>query len=100
MILLTDLIDRPVLVRAHRAGVYLGRLIAVDGPVLRLRARRLWSWTGALDSTVLAATGPTGGRIGPETDVVLLPDAQVIEVLAASAEAVAALARVAPWQRS
>lgn len=94
------LIGHPVLVRADRAGVFLGTLTAAtnDGS-LRLRARKLWSWAGALDSTVLAASGPAGRRIGPMSDIVLPPAAGLLEVVAATPEALAALEQVQPWAR-
>ena len=93
------LIEKPVLVRSHLGGTYLGILLAAyeDG-TLRLRARRLWRWSGALDSTVLAARGPTGGQIGEESDILLRSAAQVIEVIAATEAALTALGKVAPWQ--
>lgn len=93
------LVTGPVLVRSHLGGTYLGILkeAHTDG-TLRLSARRLWSWQGALDSTVLAATGPTGGRIGPVADILLRPAAQVIEILVATPAAMAALEGVKPWR--
>jgi len=94
------LIEKPVLVRSHLGGTYLGLLLAAyeDG-TLRLRARRLWSWTGALDSTVLAVEGPAGGKIGAECEILLRPAAQVIEVIAATDVAMAAVALVPTWSR-
>ena len=94
------LIGKPVLVRSHLGGMYLGTLLAAheDG-TLHLLARRLWSWRGALDSTVLASTGPTEGRIGPAADILLRPAAQVIEILAASTDAIEELGRIGTWRR-
>lgn len=94
------MIGGPVLVRAHRAGVYLGTLTAAyeDGSI-RLTARRLWRWSGALDSTVLADIGPAGGRIGPMSYVVLPPGAEIIEIVKATDAALSALAKVSPWVR-
>ena len=94
------LIGTPVLVRANRAGVWMGTLAAAEGDVLRLTgARRLWSWTGALDASVLALRGPTGGRFGDPTDVILGPSAEVIEVHVASPAAVASVMGAPPWAR-
>ena len=92
------MIEKPVLVRANRAGVYLGILLATypDGS-LRIRARRLHTFYGAMDSTTLALTGPSRGDIGPESDVLLRPGAEVIEIVAATDAAVARCAAIPTW---
>jgi len=93
------LIEKPVLVRSHRGGVYLGTLLeAHENGAIRVRARRLWSWTGALDSSVLAKHGPTGGDMGPECDFLICRDAEIVEVVAATEESLAALAKIDEWK--
>ena len=86
--------------RSHLSGTWLGVMVAAwaDGAI-RLHARRLWSWEGALDGSVLAAHGPTGGRIGPLADVVLPVTAQVVEVIQSTSEALQSLAGIPPWTR-
>lgn len=91
-----------VVVRAHMAGVWWGRVRSVtsEGAVtLEPGARRAWSWEGAGSVTGLRNTGPTGGRITtPEPGVlVLTPEAQILEVGACTPEADAAWASQPHW---
>lgn len=48
-----------VLVRSNMAGVLFGQLYNKNGSEYTLKnARRIWSWQGALDCSVLATLGP------------------------------------------
>jgi len=52
-------IGRKVLVRATNSGVHFGTLVERDGQeVLLEKARRIWSWSGALSLNEIATEGP------------------------------------------
>jgi hypothetical protein len=85
-----------VIVRSHLSGVWAGELESRAGEeVVLLRARRLWSWTGAASCSGLAVRGPSGGRICEPVERAVVRS--VVEVLAATEVAKAAIAKVQPW---
>lgn len=89
-----------VLVRANRAGVWAGLLASANGNVLRLEgARRIWSWTGAMDCSVLAQRGPETAKLGDISNVTLGASAEVIEVHEMTALAWAVVQGGAAWSR-
>jgi hypothetical protein len=54
-----------VVVRSSASGVWIGEAAELDGDTIRLKdAYRIWSWEGALDTTVIAASGVTAAKIG------------------------------------
>ena len=56
--MLKRFIDKKVIVRADRAGVFYGTLAAIDGDEAIIRdCRRLWYWDGAASLSQLAAEG-------------------------------------------
>ncbi len=75
-----------VLVRAGQSGAWAGVLVEKTDTEVVLRARRLWSWEGALDCSALAVSGPKKGRISAETTVVLRRE-DVIEIHDLTSEA-------------
>jgi hypothetical protein len=89
-----------VLLRTFAAGVWIGRKVSErnGGSSCSLaEARRIWGWKGAGDCSELSLVGPRdGGQIGP---VVSTEVHGVIEEYVAAPEAVAAVAKVAPWTR-
>ena len=84
--------------RCHRAGVYLGDVVAEDEIETTIVGRHAWSWTGALDCATLATLGPTGGRISPLTRVTV-QRTDIIERHDMQPAAVEALRGVKPWSR-
>lgn len=81
------LIGQNVVVRDHRAGVYWGRLVALDlpsGTWELASARQAWEWTGAAATPGLAARGPKGGKIGPVRDAIGCDLVSVIPTTAAA----------------
>jgi hypothetical protein len=58
-------------------------------------ARKAWLWTGAAATSGLALRGPSGGKI---TEAATVAIGGCCEVLAATPEAVARWAAVAPWR--
>ena len=97
--LAADLIGKPVLVRSRGSGVWAATLDAVgagDTSVRLSSARRLWSWTGAGECSSLALTGPSGGKIGPASSVLVT---EVLEIHPMQPAAVSAVAAVSPWTK-
>jgi hypothetical protein len=80
-----------VVVRTYSAGVHVGQLVSRKGQEVTLRrARRIWSWTGALSLSEVATKGISGGRISVEVKEILLT--QAIEVIDAEEKAVQKIA--------
>lgn len=53
-----NLINKKVLIRADRAGVFFGELIAKDGQEVTLKdARRIYYWHGATECCQIATEG-------------------------------------------
>ncbi|MBO7280999.1 MAG: hypothetical protein J6V00_07540, partial [Bacteroidaceae bacterium] len=51
-------IDKKVIIRADRAGVFYGTLTAIEGDEAIIKdCRRLWYWDGAASLSQLAAEG-------------------------------------------
>lgn len=51
-------LDKKVIIRANRAGVFYGTLTAIEGDEAIIRdCRRLWYWDGASSLSQLAAEG-------------------------------------------
>lgn len=93
--LMESLYGKSVVVRSAPSGVWFGVLEGALGGAVRLTsARRCWEWYGAGCCSGLATYGPAGGRISAPVNVVV---AEVCEVIEASEEAEAALARVPVW---
>lgn len=92
-------IGQAVLVRSRGSGVWIGTLVsrhatAAGHSVTLADARRIWSWFGAAECSQLAATGPTGGKIGIASAPIVH---EVLEEHVASPAAIAAVAQIAPW---
>jgi hypothetical protein len=71
-----------VLIRTYSAGVHFGTLIERDGQEVHLKeARRLWSWSGALSLSEIAAKGCTisSSKISVPVEEIVLT--QAIEVI-------------------
>ena len=57
-----NLINKKVLIRADRAGVFFGELIAKDGQEATLKdARRIYYWNGATECCQIATEGIASG---------------------------------------
>lgn len=61
-----DYLNKKVLVRSYDAGVYFGRLIAVEGETCKVgNVRNIWSWEGASCLSQIANDGIARGNVGP-----------------------------------
>jgi hypothetical protein len=53
--------DKFYIIRAERAGVFMGKIKESDGSTLQVsNLRRLYRWSGALDVITIAAEGVSG----------------------------------------
>ena len=90
-----------VIVRADRAGVFAGTLVARDGDTVTLaEVRRLWRWAGAASLSELAQRGsscPDKCRFPIEVSEELIFGA--IEILAVTDAARASIKEVPVWTR-
>lgn len=94
------MLNKYVIVRSDRAGVFAGTLEAHEGQQVTLRhARKLWHWRGATETLQIAAEGvknPSGCRFTLVVDSIVLTDA--IEIIPTTAEAEANIKAVPVWK--
>ena len=89
------------LIRHSKDGIWICADILREAPVIPdpfpagtgiwIRGRRLWSWSGALDTSTIAVTG-CDGRAGPETTAWIPINTELCSVLIMSPAAVERLA--------
>jgi hypothetical protein len=95
-------INKQVIVRASRAGVFFGTLAEKEGNEVKLNnCRRLWYWEGAASLSELATNGVTQPHkckfCVPIPDIVVLG---VIEIIPCTEEAVENINNVPVWKMS
>lgn len=95
--------DKFYLIRADKAGVFIGKIIETDGATIRANnLRRLYYWSGALDVTQLAKEGV--GNPGRCKFSVQLGDDDistiynVIEVHSCTEKAIQTIQNVPSWK--
>ena len=95
----TELLNKKVIARIERAGVFHGTLDYFDSEILRLKdARRIYYWEGALSVTDMAANGLTGGKISaPVTKVEFLAD-KVVELNECSNKSSKTIETIKVWK--
>ena len=95
----TSLLDKRVIARIERAGVFHGTLDYIDNEIIRLKdARRIYYWNGALSVTDMAAKGITGGKVTiPVTTVEFMSD-KIIELNECSEDASKSIETIKPWK--
>lgn len=95
----TLLLNKRVIARIERAGVFYGTLDYIDNEIIRLKdTRRIYYWNGALSVTDMAAKGLTGGRISiPVTTVEFMSD-KIVEINECSDEATKSIEAIKPWK--
>ncbi len=97
-----EFINKQVIVRADRAGVFFGTLAEKEGNEVKLtNCRRIWYWDGAASLSELATHGVTKPRdckfsVPVESIVVL----GVIEIIPATEKAVESINAVPEWRMS
>ena len=95
----TALLDKKIIARIDRAGVFHGTLDHIDNEIIRLKdARRIYYWNGALSVTDMAAKGITGGKVTvPVTTVEFMSD-KIVELNECSDEATESIEAIKPWK--
>lgn len=95
----TALLNKKVIARIERAGVFHGTLDYIDNDIIRLKdARRIYYWEGALSVTDMAAKGIKGGRVTiPVTTVEFLTD-KIVELNECSEDASKSIENIKPWK--
>ena len=94
------MIDKYVIVRGDRSGVFAGTLVSQDGQkVVLSNVRRLWRWYGATECLQIATEGvkrPRDCRFTVVCDSITLLD--TIEIIPTTAKAEANIKAVPVWK--
>lgn len=93
-------INKKVIVRGDRSGVFYGTLVAQNGQEVELKnCRRLWYWSGAASISQLARDGvknPKECKFTVSVDEMLVLDA--IEIIACTEKAAKVIEGVKEWR--
>lgn len=92
-------LNKKVIIRADRAGVFYGTIIHKDGNEVELKdCRRIWYWNGAASLSELALSGVK--RDGSKFSVTVgsITILGVIEIIPCSAEAIESIESVPIWK--
>lgn len=95
------MMNKKVLVRGDRSGVFFGTLVAKDGKEVKLeKCRRLWYWDGAASISQLATEGTTNAsecKFTVTVDNIVILDA--IEIILCTDKAIRSIEGVKEWKR-
>ena len=93
--------NKKVIIRGDRSGVFFGILAGKDGQEVKLeKCRRLWYWDGAASISQLATDGTTAPRNCKFTvtvDSIVILDA--IEIILCTDKAIKSIEGVSEWKR-
>lgn len=95
------MLEKKVIVRGDRSGVFFGTLESRSGREVKLtNCRRLWYWDGAASISQLAVDG----TVAPENCkfTIVVPEIEIldaIEVIKCTAAAIASIEAVEVWKR-
>ena len=96
-----NIMNKKVIVRGDRSGVFFGTLVRKDGREVELeKCRRLWYWDGAASISQLATDGTTNARECKFTvtvDNIVVLDA--IEIILCTDTAIRSIEGVPEWKR-
>lgn len=96
-----EFLNRKVIVRGDRSGVFFGTLVAKEGREVKLaNCRRLWYWDGAASISQLATDGttrPDNCKFTVSVNEIAILDA--IEIIACTEKAADKIEKVAEWKR-
>ena len=96
-----EFLNRKVIVRGDRSGVFFGTLVAKEGQEVKLaNCRRLWYWDGAASISQLATDGttrPQNCKFTVSVNEIIVMDA--IEIIACTEKASEKIEKVAEWKR-
>lgn len=95
------MIDRKVIIRGDRSGVFFGTLAEKSGTEVRLRdCRRLWYWDGAASVSQLAVDGTTNQdrcKFTVTVGEIIITD--VIEIIPCTIKAIKSIEGTKEWKR-
>lgn len=96
-----NLLNKKVIVRGDRSGVFFGTLVSKDGREVKLeKCRRLWYWEGAASISQLAMEGvknPRECKFTVIVDEIIIMDA--IEIILCTDNAIKNIEDVSVWKR-
>lgn len=95
-----NMINKKVIVRGDRSGVFFGTLAGKNGSEVKLeKCRRLWYWEGAASISQLAADGtvkPGNCKFTVTVDSIVILDA--IEIIPCTEKAIKSIEEVPEWK--
>ena len=95
------MLNKKVIIRGDRSGVFFGTLKEKNGTEVKLETcRRLWFWDGAASISQLAVNGttnPSQCKFTVTVPEIVITD--VIEIIPCSAEAIKSIEGVKEWKR-
>ena len=95
----TELLNKKVIARIERAGVFHGTLDYIDNEIMRLKdARRIYYWEGALSVTDMASRGLTGGKVSVPVSKVEFLTSKVTELNECSSDASRSIEAIRVWK--
>ena len=92
-------LNKKVIVRAHRAGVFFGTIVRKDGNEVELKdCRRIWYWNGAASLSELALSGVKreGSKFSVTVESIVILG--VIEIIPCTEEAIKNIESVPVWK--
>lgn len=95
----TELLNKRVIARIDRAGVFHGTLDYIDNEIIRMTdTKRIYRWNGALCVTDMATNGLTGGKISAPVRKVEFLTANVVELNECSENATKSIESIEVWK--
>lgn len=98
---MNEIMNKKVVVRGDRSGVFYGTITAKDGKEVRLEnCRRLWYWDGAASISQIALEGvkrPENCKFTVTVPSIIITD--VIEIILCTDKAIKNIEEVSVWKR-
>lgn len=98
--MIKEMLNKKVIVRGDRSGVFFGTLAEKDGREVKLTdCRRIWYWDGAASISQLAKEGvtkPSNCKFTVTIDEIIVMD--VVEIIPCTEEASANIEGVREWR--
>lgn len=94
------MLNKKVIIRGDRSGVFFGTLVEKNGTEVRLaKCRRIWYWSGAASVSQLAVDGvsnPNECKFTVTVDEIVITDS--IEIIPCTEKAIACIEGVKEWK--
>lgn len=99
--MVSNILNKKVIVRGDRSGVFFGTLVAKEGTEVKLEnCRRLWYWDGAASISQIAMEGVTRSdncKFTVTVNEIIITD--VIEIIPCTEVATEIIEGVKEWKR-